>query len=68
MNCFRFSTDGPFKRAWETMENNEDSFWSSRDVAIERMLRHHVALFENVMLMQGREEVRNCLIKQIPKL
>ena len=50
------------------MENNEDSFWSSRDEGIERMLHDHVALYGTVMLMQGRKELRNCLIKQMPKL
>ena len=64
---YRFATGGPFKKAWRTMENNPDSFWSSRDDAVSKMLlKPNIAIYDFIRKLGGREEFKKCLINHIP--
>ena len=51
------------------MENNPDSFWSSRDVAVALMMKQpKVAVYDFVRELGGSEEFKKCLINHIPKV
>ena len=50
------------------MEKNPESFWSSRDDAVSRMISDPtLAVFDFKRILSGREEVKKCLINHIPK-
>ena len=51
------------------MENNPDSFWPSRDVAVNKMLKQpKIAVYDFVRELGGREEFKKCLINHIPEV
>ena len=44
------------------MRNNADSFWSSHDVAVSKMLKQpKMAVYDFVRELGGREEFKKCL-------
>ena len=63
---FREATSGPFKTAWESMKNNNNSFVGSRKEAITRMLNDdHFSYFDSLTSMSGTRDYQTCQVSPI---
>ena len=50
------------------MKSNPESFWSSRDDAVSRIVKDPtLAVFDFKRILGGRDEFKRCLINHIPK-
>ena len=58
---FRFANNGPFKEAWDIMENNDQAFWTSRTEAAQRIIKNpKIAVFESVAFFGRTKEYLTC--------
>ena len=64
---FRFAKTGPFKEAWKKMEHKENSFWTERYDAFEKIIADdRLALFDFPIIVEPMEMFLNCKIVAIP--
>ena len=64
---FRDATSGPFKKAWDVIKDNEESFVESRDKAIARMLKDdRFAFFFSLSSMARLDVYKSCQVSPIP--
>ena len=64
---FRAATSGDFKRAWEMMKNNNQSFLKDRLEGIERILKDDkFTFFDSLTSISYTEAYRTCQISPIP--
>ena len=61
------ATSGPFKKAWDVMKDNKESFVESVDKAIARMLTDDkFAFFYSLSSMAGLDVYKSCQVSPIP--
>ena len=69
-NLNRYAAEGPFRKSWELMKDTPESYWTSRDEAVNRIVDNpNLAVFDTESFLTASEAYKNkaCHISHIPR-